>query len=294
MLKGAKVGINKIVWFFTKEYCSIVNIRIEKSVQKKRSSLFWSEFEQLLEKVTKSVKGGEVIMFEKILSSIGIGSAKVNTVLLKKDIERGKVTKGEVHIFGGKSEQKISKIYIHVDSEFHKSDDDMTEFRNITEPIVEIEITDVVTVSPHEEKIIPFSFILPYYTPITFGKQKVTLQTELDINFINHPVETNDFNVTDQWLNEILSYLNMCGYTHTNISGVCRHKTTVDSTPTHCLQTFNLVNDKGMKVYFVGNEKDIHIYVYNKDRVLHHPIYRDRDLQEQLQEVGQLLKADGI
>ncbi|WP_158737868.1 sporulation protein [Alteribacillus sp. YIM 98480] len=228
-------------------------------------------------------------MFKKILSSIGIGSAKVNTVLLDSRIERGKETKGEVHIFGGNTEQKISKIYIHIDSEFDKEDDDTTDFRNVTEPIVEIEITDAVTVNPYEEKVIPFSFILPYYTPVTFGKQKVSIQTELDINVINHPVETHDFIVSDPWLDEILRHLNDHGYTHNMISGVCRHKINEGNNPTHCLQTFNLVNDQGIRIYFVGNEKDIHIYIYIKDQVKHLPIYRDDDLREQLKNLRPLI-----
>jgi sporulation-control protein spo0M len=224
-------------------------------------------------------------MFEKILSSIGIGSVKVNTVLLEKNIERGNETQGEVHIFGGIAEQKISEIYIHIDSEFHKDDDDTTDFRDITEPILEIKITDPVNVNPHEEKVIPFSFFLPYYTPITFGEQKVTIETEIDINFINHPLENHDFVVCDQWIDDILSYLNERGFKHSPKSGLCRHKLHEDNNPTHCLQTFILMNDQGMKIYFVGNEKDIHIYVYDKDRVRHCPINRDEDLNEQLKKL---------
>lgn len=227
-------------------------------------------------------------MFEKILSSIGIGSAKVNTVLLEKKIERGKEIRGEVHIFGGKTEQKISKIYIHIDSEFHKDDDDTTEFREVTEPILEIQITDMIDIKPLEEKVIPFSFFLPYYVPVTFGNQKITIQTEMYINFINHPVEDHDFIVSDQWITAILNYLTERGYTHSSKSGTCRHKKSGDNNPTHCLQTFHLVNDRGIKVYFVGNEKDIHIYIHDKDRVDHYPIYRKDDLKEQLKKLPKI------
>ena len=231
-------------------------------------------------------------LFEKILSSIGIGSARVNTVFLEKNIERGKEIKGEIHIFGGKTEQKISKIYIHIDSEFHKDDEDPTEFRDITEPILEIEITDSVTVNANEEKVIPFSFFLPYYVPITFGDQKVTIETEIYISFINHPVEDHDFTVSDQWINDILCFFEKRGFQHSKKSGVCRHKKLGDSNPTHCLQTFHLINKDNMKVYFVGNEKDIHIYVYDKERVHHYPLNRDEELEAQLIHFDQLLSAE--
>jgi sporulation-control protein spo0M len=221
-------------------------------------------------------------MFEKILSSIGIGSAKVNTVLLENNIERGKETLGEVHIFGGIADQKISEIYIHIDSAFHKEDDDTTDFRNVVESILEIKITDPVIVKAHEEKVIPFSFVLPYYTPVTFGNQKVAIKTEIDINFINHPVENHDFVVYDQMVNTILSFLSDRGFKHSKKSGLCRHKQYGDNNPTHCLQAFILGNDQGKKIYFVGNEKDIQIYIYEEDQVRHCTVNREEDVKEQL------------
>ncbi len=85
-------------------------------------------------------------MFEKIFSSIGIRSAKVNTILFQDKIERGKEVNGEVHIYGGKAKQTISEIYIHVDTDFHRFNDDMSEFHDITEPIIKIKITDPLVI----------------------------------------------------------------------------------------------------------------------------------------------------
>ncbi len=220
-------------------------------------------------------------MFEKLLSSIGIGSAKVNTILFDNKIERGKEVKGEVHVFGGKAEQLISEIYIHVDTEFHKDDDD-TEFWDITEPILEIKITDPIVIKPSEEKVIPFSFILPYYTPITFNEQKIHIQTELDINFFSHPIETHDFIVVDPLLDDIIAYFTNHGFKHNSNSGLCRHKLPTDDNPSHCLQTFYLINDKNVKVHFIGNYKDIDIYVSDKEQISHFSIKRDKDIHSQL------------
>ncbi|MET3507936.1 sporulation protein [Halalkalibacter oceani] len=229
-------------------------------------------------------------MFEKLLSSFGVGSAKVNTVLLEERIERGKEMKGEVHIFGGKTDQKISKIYIHIDSEFHKDEDDTTEFRDITEPILEIEITDELTVKANEEKVVPFTVYLPYYLPVTFGDQKVTIQTEVDISLLNHPIDHHDVTVTDQTIENVLSYIEGLGFSHTAKSGLCRHRRTAETNPTHCLQTFQLVNQDGVKVHFVGNEEDLHIYVYDKGLVHHCPVYRNKELGEQVEKLRELLE----
>jgi sporulation-control protein len=213
-------------------------------------------------------------MFEKILSSIGIGSAKVNTVLLSKNIERGMETDGEVHIFGGKAEQEISEIYIHIDSEFHKVDDDMTDFRDIIELVLEIKITDPLIIRPHEEKVIPFSFFIPFYMPITFRNQEVTIKTEIDIHYtINTVVENHGFVVRDQMIDGILKYLTDHGFKHTYKSGQCRHRKYGDDNPTHFLQTFILTDEEETKIHFVGNEKDIHLYVNQGEEVHYCPIY---------------------
>ncbi|WP_227935140.1 sporulation protein [Alkalihalobacillus deserti] len=221
-------------------------------------------------------------MFERIFSSIGIGSAKVNTVLYQGKIERGKEVHGEVHVFGGKVEQTISEIYIHVDTEFHRFDDEMTEFRDVTEPVLEIKITEPVVVKPYEEQIIPFSFTLPFYTPITFRDQKIHIQTELNINYFNHPIEAYAFDVVDPFVENILSYLTKRGFSHSIKSGLCRHKLPSDTNPTHCLQTFRLYNKQGIQIEFVGNESDIDLYIHEKNQVRHYPLKRDTNFEDQI------------
>jgi sporulation-control protein len=224
-------------------------------------------------------------MFKKLFSSIGIGATKVNTTLFESLIERGKEVRGEVHIYGGNVSERISEIYIHIDSEFHKFDDEMTEFSDITEPILEIKITDPIIIEPNEEKVVPFSFIMPYYTPITFRDQKVQIQTELDINFFKHPVEKHDFILKDQFINDILAFIESHGFKHSNESGLCRHKIPTDKNPTHCLQNFHLLNEHNIHVYLAGNEKDIDIFVCKNKHVDHFMIKRDEELGNQLQSI---------
>ncbi|MGO4889564.1 sporulation protein [Anaerobacillus sp. MEB173] len=224
-------------------------------------------------------------MFERLFSSIGIGSTKVNTVLSQNVIERGKEVKGEVHLFGGNAEQKISEIYIHIDSEFHKFDDEMTDFTDITEPILEIKITDPMVIKPHENRVVPFSVTLPYYTPITFRQQKVQIQTELKINFFNHPVSTHDFLLKDQFVDDILHVLEGAGFKHSNESGLCRHTLPHDQNPTHCLQNFHLLNEQGTHIYFAGNQKDIDVFVCEQNDVQHYLIVRDEDAEQQLRNI---------
>jgi len=231
-------------------------------------------------------------MFERLFSSIGIGSTKINTVLFQGVIERGKEVNGEIHIFGGNAEQKISEIYIHIDSEFHKFEDEMSEFNEITEPILEIKITEPMVIKPNEKRIVPFSVILPYYTPITFREQKVLIQTELNINFFNHPVATYDFLLHDQFIDDILSFFVKHGFNHSHESGLCRHQIPTDSNPTHCLQNFHLLNELGVHVYFAGNQKDIDIFVCKNKHVKHCLIKREENLTKQLLDVSTTLSKE--
>ncbi|MCL7748285.1 sporulation protein [Halalkalibacter alkaliphilus] len=221
-------------------------------------------------------------MLKKLLSSIGIGSAKVNTVLFQREIERGKEVTGEVHIFGGKVVQSISEVYIHVDTEFQRNDDVMTEIHEMTEPIHEVKIIDRLLIKPNEEKVIPFSFTLPHYTPITFSDQKIHLHTELNINFFNHPVDEHDFIVYDPFIEAIMHHLKKNGFRHTVNSGLCHRKAPTKSNPTHCLQVFELVNEQDKKIYFVGNEKDIIINIIQGDQVRQIAMDRKRDIPKQL------------
>ena len=52
--------------------------------------------------------------FNKMLASVGIGSAKVDTKLEKSSYEAGEQIKGEVEIYGGNVEQQVNAIYLTI------------------------------------------------------------------------------------------------------------------------------------------------------------------------------------
>lgn len=228
-------------------------------------------------------RGGTMI--KRLLARVGVGTAKVRTELAEKTIERGKEIKGDVYIHGGELKQNISRIKVHIDSNFHKDDDTSTQFRDITDSVVDFSIKGIGNVNPNEEKIVPFSFSLPYYTPITFQDQKVKVRTKLITNFMNPPSDSQYIVVTDQWLEKILDYLTSHGYEHTHKSGMCRHRKRADDNPTLFLQTFILVNEVGTEIKFAGNEEDIHLYINYKNQIRHFPIFRNEDLDKRLEEL---------
>ncbi|MCP4151522.1 MAG: sporulation protein [bacterium] len=130
--------------------------------------------------------------FKKMLSSVGIGSAKVDTVLDKEEYAPGEMIEGVVKIKGGNTEQDIAGLYFSVQSTYEDvrtvsvEDEDgyiEEEERDITKTAVleKFKISDDFVLSPGDEMEIPISFQLPYTAPLTIGTTKVWISTGLDI-----------------------------------------------------------------------------------------------------------------
>ncbi|UFJ41583.1 sporulation protein [Brevibacillus humidisoli] len=118
-------------------------------------------------------------MFKKLLASVGIGSAKVDARLHNDSLMPGETISGEVHIVGGDVSQEIDDIYMYVITHYERERDD----RKVKEEciLVKHRLAERFMLKPEETKIIPFSFPLPYETPLTIGRQPVYLRTGLDI-----------------------------------------------------------------------------------------------------------------
>ncbi len=127
-------------------------------------------------------------MFNKLLAKVGLGSAKIDTVLKNMTLHQGDIVEGTVHIQGGKVDQEINKITIsvmtmaqgtrEVDGEEEKF------FKSIA--IGSFNMDYAMKVEEGQKYEIPFSFKLPSETPITSiaagkNQSKVWIYTELDI-----------------------------------------------------------------------------------------------------------------
>ncbi|MEB3752004.1 sporulation protein [Geobacillus sp. FSL W8-0032] len=124
-------------------------------------------------------------MFKKLLSSIGIGSATVDTKLAKAQYAQGETVEGVVEIRGGSVEQHIDKIDLAlVTTYIREVDDHKFEEKAV---LARHKVSDSLTIGPNETKTIPFRFTLPYDTPVTLGSSKVWLQTGLDIQMALDP-----------------------------------------------------------------------------------------------------------
>jgi len=126
--------------------------------------------------------------FKKMLSSIGIGSAKVDTILQEEQFIPGSTVESIVKIFGGKTEQQIEDLYFSLQTSYSDIDTYEDEDGELIETEVkkiaildQFKISEPFIIQAGEEIDIPVSFQLPYYTPLTVGDTKVWLSTGLHI-----------------------------------------------------------------------------------------------------------------
>ena len=118
-------------------------------------------------------------MFNKLLRSIGIGSAKVDTILTNRTCVPGGTIQGEVRIYGGNAAQDIETIYLSLMTDYEIEVDDTKVHKTVD--LGRVRLTDRFTVQANQELVMPFTLPIPLTTPVTMGKSVVWIQTGLDI-----------------------------------------------------------------------------------------------------------------
>lgn len=117
--------------------------------------------------------------FNKVFASVGIGSTSVDTKLEKDTYMPGETVQGVVDINGGKVEQQIDEIYLTLNTTYLRESDDRKY--SVTAVIDRFRLTTPFTISSNETREIPFSFQLPFDTPLSIGRSQVWVTTGLDI-----------------------------------------------------------------------------------------------------------------
>ncbi len=132
--------------------------------------------------------------FKKMLASVGIGNAKVDTVLDTAQVPVGGDISGIVYIEGGQVDQQVDRIYLFIKSEYIREHDDRKVRETAT--ITKFLLTDRFTLRAGERKEVPFRFTLPEYTPITLRSSGVWVETGLDIPSAADATDRDALNVT--------------------------------------------------------------------------------------------------
>lgn len=118
--------------------------------------------------------------FNKVLASVGIGSAKVDTILEKDTYTQGETVKGIVHVQGGSVKQDIHDITLTIKSEYKS---ETSENEVYFEWVIDQHLmVKQFTIEPNDYKEFPFSFELPFNTPVSLDKTRVWVETDLGID----------------------------------------------------------------------------------------------------------------
>lgn len=132
-------------------------------------------------------------MFKKILASVGIGAAKVDTRLFNDIVFPGDDLEGEVYICGGDVDQEIDDIYLKLATQYKRDVDDSTVKEECV--LVKYLLSERLTIQAKEELTIPFTFVLPYDLPLTMGQTPVYIRTGLDIKTAINPRDRDEIQV---------------------------------------------------------------------------------------------------
>ncbi|MGD6956140.1 sporulation protein [Rossellomorea aquimaris] len=149
--------------------------------------------------------------FNKVFASIGIGAATVDTKLEKSSYQAGETAKGIVEITGGSAYQNIDAIYLTLFTTYIRESDDKkyTDYA----PIQKVQISEPFTIGENEKKQFPFSFTLPFETPITYGNTRVWVATGLDIKNAVDPKDKDYIEILPNELtNAVLTSVQELGF----------------------------------------------------------------------------------
>jgi sporulation-control protein len=154
-----------------------------------------------------------VDIFRKSLASFGIGSAKVDTRLEKSTYMQGEIVRGKIYVSGGQAEQFIDEIYLHLFLQY--------EFEGNTKTYLleRILLSEPFSITPKEERQLPFEFQLPYDTPISTVGAPIYLQTGLDIRLAKDPQDMDGIEVLPHpYIDMVLEAIELNGLRLTEVA----------------------------------------------------------------------------
>lgn len=149
--------------------------------------------------------------FNKVFASVGIGSAAVDTKLERDTYMPGETVKGVVEIKGGKVEQQVDEIYLTLNTTYIKESDDKKY--TVTAAIERFRLTTPFVIRANEKKDIPFTFQLPFDTPLSIGRSKIWVTTGLDIKGGVDPSDKDYLKVVpNPLMSEVLNAIDNLGF----------------------------------------------------------------------------------
>ncbi|MFB6183273.1 MAG: sporulation protein [Haloarculaceae archaeon] len=139
----------------------------------------------------------------RILSSIGIGSATVDTVFPRTELVPGETVTADVELYGGDATQEIDGVYFVL----------KTEHDGEKRTVAEFAADSAVTLEPDDERTIPVEMEIPVWTPLTRDGTTVWLETGLDIDWARDPTDEDRIEIVpDEYTAALLAAVDDLGF----------------------------------------------------------------------------------
>ncbi len=137
-------------------------------------------------------------MFKKVLASVGIGGAKVDTVVLAADVQPGGVLPIEVVIEGGAVSQDISGLNLALMTRIKAEVDDEVVLQNHV--LQSWQLAHAFEIAAGDRRVIPMQLEIHPETPLTAlacgdNRSTVWLQTGLEIDLALDADDIDPINV---------------------------------------------------------------------------------------------------
>ncbi len=129
-----------------------------------------------------------------MLASVGIGSARVDTLLDRTTVRVGETLEGEVNIKGGSTEQQIDSIYLHLMTRYSAPQGNNSD-HSVNYSLAQLEVASPFTLRPGQQLDVPVRLTVPLTTPVTMGRIPVWLKTGLDIDYAIDPKDTDQLEI---------------------------------------------------------------------------------------------------
>ena len=118
-------------------------------------------------------------IINKAIASTGFAGIKVNIYLDDAKVCKGCQVNGFLNITGGKFEQKVTRVFLSLKTVIDINEDNSESEKHIE--LLKLDIAKNITIKPEDGITIPFSFILPYDTPVSFNNNTIWLEAGMDI-----------------------------------------------------------------------------------------------------------------
>ncbi|MCR2804550.1 sporulation protein [Paenibacillus soyae] len=149
--------------------------------------------------------------FNRMMASVGIGAAKVDTLLEKTNYYPGEEIRGVVRIQGGAVNQRIEGIDLSVMTYYIKEVNDSKVQENVE--LGRVRVSPPLDVLPNERKEIGFAFQLATNTPLSIGRTPVWIKTTADIRSAMDPTDNDRIEVMPTYAqNTVLQAIEAIGF----------------------------------------------------------------------------------